>query len=175
MRSRFLFLIGLLAAVGLASTSANARAAHETSTEAYTFACFLLNSMARSAPALERRENLLKAAISTGCLGLPEANPFRGGPLRKARASNERADLNLRRARDAADPQFRQCLVWAYTGYPSGLEETRCNFTFQLLPSGFGLACEAYLKDGFPTPLDRKACRRFWQDRLKASDRVDPS
>lgn len=175
MRSRSLVLFGLLAAFGLAAMSASARAANETPAEAYTFACFLLNSMTRSATDLERRENLLEIAISTGCLGLPEANPFRGGPMRKAQAGEERADLNLRRARDAADPQFRQCLIWAYTGYPSGLEETRCNYSFQLLPSGFGLACEAYLKDGFPTPLDRKACRQFWQDRLNASDRVDPS
>jgi hypothetical protein len=41
-------------------------------------ACFLLNSMTRSAPERARREDLLRAALKTGCLGLPEASPFRG-------------------------------------------------------------------------------------------------
>lgn len=177
-----LFMI-CLSAAGLSLTSPPTRAEAgeaierhaENPAEGRTLACFLLNSMTRSAIDLERREDLLRSAISTGCLGLPEASPFRGGDLPKAQATKKRADLQSRRERDAADPQFRQCLLWAYTGYPSGLEETRCAFSFQLLPSGFGLACEAYLKDGFPTPLDRKACRQFWQDRLKASDGVAPS
>lgn len=177
-----LFVICLSAAgVSLTSTAIRADAGEspgrhaENPAEVRTLACFLLNSMTRSAADLKRREDLLRSAISTGCLGLPEASPFRGGSLPKVQASKERADLQSRRERDAADPQFRQCLLWAYTGYPSGLEESRCAFNFQLLPSGFGLACEAYLKDGFPTPLDRKACRQFWQDRLRASDRVAPS
>ncbi|WP_162906913.1 hypothetical protein [Algihabitans albus] len=174
-----LLFFGLFAAAGLSLAPAETRAAAGASTEkpaeARTLACFLLNSMTRSAVDLERREELLQAAISTGCLGLPEASPFRGGKLRKAQAVKEQADLERRRARDAADPEFRQCLLWAYTGYPSGLEETRCGYSFELLPSGFGLTCEAYLKEGFPTALDHKACQQFWRDRLKASDRVAQS
>jgi hypothetical protein len=41
-------------------------------------ACFLLNAMTRSTPDLPRRETLLRAALTEGCLTLPEASPFRG-------------------------------------------------------------------------------------------------
>lgn len=152
--------------------------------DARTLACFLLNSMTRAAPERARREALLRAALSSGCLALPAANPFRGGSQRQAGAGARQgalpavhlADLSERKARHAADPLFRRCLLWAFTGYPSGLDETYCTATFQLLPSGFALTCEAYLKEGFPTPLDRKACRLFWHERLqRAGEPADPS
>ncbi len=153
-----------------------ARAPDASMPDAHTLACFLLNSMTRAAPERARRETLLRAALSSGCLAMPAASPFRGDAQRQARAGARQgvpprpprlADLETRKARHAADPLFRRCLLWAFTGYPSGLDETYCTGTFHLLPSGFALTCETYLKSGFPTPLDRKACQLFWRERLQ--------
>jgi hypothetical protein len=185
MRSLAVLSILLLALLAWPAGRAAQPASAGAPPDARTLACFLLNSMTRSAPALERREVLLQAALANGCLALPGASPFRGGARQQAQAPPARsalpratvvADLADTKARHAADPLFRKCLLWAYTGYPSGLDETYCTGTFYLLPSGFALTCDSYLKSGFPTPLDRKACQLFWRERLqKASEPVDPS